>query len=80
MAHFGRGRGEWSQSEHPEHWRNELLRVLSSDAANLPKASDAELVANRPELESEFKRCVNWATEQVLLSLYPGSKLSEKLA
>jgi hypothetical protein len=21
VAHFGRGRGEWQESEHPTHWR-----------------------------------------------------------
>jgi hypothetical protein len=80
VAHFGRGRGEWCESEYPEHWRSELVRVLTSDAANLPKTSNAELFDNYQQLETEFRQCASWATEQLLRSLYPDSKTIDKLA
>jgi hypothetical protein len=29
VAHFGRGRGEWSQGESPAHWRDVVQRALA---------------------------------------------------
>ncbi len=80
VAHFGRGRGEWSQSEYPKHWRSQLVRVLGSDAANLPKVSNAEPIIDQQQLQAQFRQCASWATEQLLRSLYPDSKSFEKLA
>src|SRR5690606_14767977 len=30
VAHYGRGRGDWSASEHPEHWRDLVRSVLQA--------------------------------------------------
>jgi hypothetical protein len=75
VAHFGRGRGEWSRSEHPEHWCSEVQRVIESDSADLPRVAQGGVGIDRRQLEDEFGRCAAWAIEQVLRNLYPDSKL-----
>lgn len=75
VAHFGRGRGEWSRSEHPEHWRYEVQRVLEGDSADLPKVAQGGAELDRRHLEETFGRCAGWAIERVLHNLYPDSKL-----
>jgi GTP-binding protein EngB required for normal cell division len=75
VAHFGRGRGEWSRSEHPEHWRSEVQRVLEGNSADLPKLAQSGAELDRHHLEEAFARCAGWAIERVLRNLYPDSKL-----
>lgn len=77
VAHFGRGRGEWSRSEHPEHWRSEVQRVIEGDSADLPKLAQGGAELDRRQMEEEFGRCTGWAIEQVLRNLYPDSKLPQ---
>jgi hypothetical protein len=35
VAHFGRGRGEWSEGEAPVHWRDVVAEALRPQAAAL---------------------------------------------
>jgi len=35
VAHFGRGRGDWSRAENPPHWQGEVQRQCAEDAALL---------------------------------------------
>jgi len=75
VAHFGRGRGEWSRSEYPEHWRSEVQRVIKGDSADLPKVAQGGAPNDRGSLEEEFSRCADWAIERALSNLYPDAKL-----
>ena len=48
IAHFGRGRGEWAESESPEFWKTEVqesMKKLPLDWDKLPK-DNPELVQN----------------------------------
>jgi len=75
VAHFGRGRGEWSRSEHPEHWRSVVQQVIEDDSADLPKIAQGGAPKDSGSLEEEFSRCASWAIECVLSNLYPEVKL-----
>ena len=35
VAHYGRGRGQWSESEHPPFWRETVEAVVAEDAGTL---------------------------------------------
>ena len=75
VAHFGRGRGEWSRSEHPDHWRSEVQRVFEGGSADLPKLAQGGAELDRRSMEEAFARRAAWAIERVLRNLYPDSKL-----
>ena len=32
VAHYGRGRGDWAESEYPAHWPPEVERMVAADA------------------------------------------------
>ncbi len=72
VAHYGRGRGDWSASEHPPQWHDLVASVLREhrqsiehawSLRNEPEASQAVHAALLPALKA--------ATMQVLDRLYP---------
>jgi hypothetical protein len=75
VAHFGRGRGEWSRSEHPEHWRSMVQQVIEGGTADLPKIVQGGAPKDRGSLEEEFSKCADWAIEGLLSKLYPEARL-----
>jgi len=73
VAHFGRGRGEWAEGEHPLFWqsvvadavaerRDELARVLKASIA------DGEPINNGPQDLNRLLTRIGWT---VLDRLYP---------
>ena len=72
VAHFGRGRGEWTEGEAPAHWLPRVAAALDARASALQAAwmiaagpaSGAEVAARlEPELAA--------AARDVLVQLYP---------
>jgi GTPase SAR1 family protein len=73
VAHFGRGRGEWEEGEHPLHWREAVEAALEPERGALRSAfgrghEEAKLVAG--ELETALSR----AARRLLVGLYPEAK------
>ena len=74
VAHYGRGRGDWTASEHPPHWETvvrealapgrDALRALWARRARRPGA-DELAAAMEPELEAAARRALS--------RLYPAS-------
>jgi hypothetical protein len=75
VAHFGRGRGEWSRSEHPEHWRAVVQRVVEGNSADFPKVAQDGAPLDCNGMQEEFGRRAGWAIERVLSNLYPDTGL-----
>ena len=51
VAHFGRGRGEWSEGEHPTFWQPVVEQAVAgrkSDLARMLKASATERDGDPP--------------------------------
>jgi hypothetical protein len=65
VAHFGRGRGEWSEGEHPSHWRNAVLTVLERRAQQWESATGDAQALQAAMAES---------ARDVLEHLYPESR------
>jgi hypothetical protein len=73
VAHYGRGRGDWSASEHPPHWEAVVREALEPQRGAL-KALWAGR-AQRPsstEFEPALERLLATAARQALARLYPG--------
>jgi len=74
VAHFGRGRGEWTESEHPTHWQEAVRTVLQEHRPVL-----ASLWAQRAdscteeELAGALEVALVRAARTVLARLYPQS-------
>jgi hypothetical protein len=72
VAHFGRGRGEWTESEHPAHWQETVRAVLQERRATLTSVW-AQRAGNRSEQElaGALEVELTQAARTVLARLYP---------
>lgn len=71
VAHYGRGRGEWAEAEHPDFWREQVAQVVDEDADTLRAAADPDLPEPLPLLQDWLQqRCL-----VLLKRLYPDAPL-----
>ena len=81
VAHFGRGRGEWSQGESPPHWRDVVQRTLAPRRVALARVwqerdahgADAGdgAAENQRLIAAALVPIVTEAASDALRSLYP---------
>ena len=73
VAHFGRGRGEWEQGEHPAAWQSAVEQVVEAERSHLrsiwSSARDAEPVKLASSLEEVVTKCA----ARLLVTFYPDS-------
>lgn len=73
VAHYGRGRGEWSEGEHPAFWRNVVMetierrRGMRALAAMRTKCDDAEA------RDGAWSEALAGLARDVLARLYPNA-------
>jgi len=75
VAHYGRGRGEWAQAEHPAFWRDRVDAVLQARSAEL-HALWALREGAHPDsktLVAGLHALLAQACAQLLTGLYPES-------
>lgn len=73
VAHFGRGRGEWAEGEHPIFWQSvveEAVAERKSDVARTLKASAAQREGDPP---GELLGLLRDVGLTILERLYPGA-------
>jgi hypothetical protein len=63
VAHFGRGRGEWRESEHPPHWRTLAQDIAASHRDAL------EFLSREPSPDAA--PLMRAALSEALVRLYP---------
>ncbi len=76
VAHFGRGRGQWSQGEAPAHWRQTVADALAPQAATLKalwrsRSQRLEAVDDAPRLAAALQPLLVQAAREALRLLYP---------
>jgi len=70
VAHFGRGRGPWQQSEAPRFWREEIDAVLAGERKRLESALE-HAQAGAPGAVGELQRVLTAAAQATLQRLHP---------
>jgi hypothetical protein len=72
VAHFGRGRGEWTESEHPAHWQ-EAVRAALQERRPALASLWAQRAGSRSEQElaEVLQAELTQAVRVVLARLYP---------
>ncbi|HYN59517.1 MAG TPA: GTPase domain-containing protein [Rubrivivax sp.] len=77
VAHFGRGRGEWAQSETPPHWKPVVEAALAAEAGALAALWDSRGTLGADEasaaLAPRLRPVIDRALRAALLQLYPDS-------
>ncbi len=75
VAHFGRGRGEWTQTEPPAFWVERIEAALAPQWIKLhavwTKASIANAEPISSETQTELQTILQQTSQAVLQSLYP---------
>ncbi len=76
VAHYGRGRGEWSRSEHPAHWGSTIESAVESQSLALEEiwTSRGEL-AKAGSLEEKLANVIDKMLRFSLNQLYPEAKV-----
>ena len=71
VAHYGRGRGQWAQSEHPAFWENTVRDVLVQQGANFTSFWQRRGNYRLDTLTAAVQTELTLAAERVLIRLYP---------
>jgi hypothetical protein len=71
IAHFGRGRGEWSGSASPVHWRERIEAALQARRAPLDEAWSER--ADLPATEARLRALIEALLREVLAALHPAA-------
>lgn len=73
VAHYGRGRGEWREAEHPPFWKDQVAAVLASRRdtfqAVFREREDCDVTRLAAMLRSELAA----AASELIERLYPGA-------
>ncbi len=73
VAHYGRGRGEWVETEHPPFWRDIVGRAVAAQRATLDAAWSARSSSDSAAVETPLSAALEAAAREVLRELYPGT-------
>ncbi|HUH92765.1 MAG TPA: DUF3482 domain-containing protein [Casimicrobiaceae bacterium] len=74
VAHFGRGRGEWIESEYPPFWHEVVRHELDAERPALSRIwARREKAADAAGIEAELRAVLALAARGVLKELYPGA-------
>ena len=73
VAHYGRGRGEWAQSEHPAHWEKTVTDVLGQQHEQFTQFWRKRQNYGPDALASALQTELTLAMERILIRLYPNA-------
>ncbi|MDO5056646.1 MAG: DUF3482 domain-containing protein [Lautropia sp.] len=73
VAHYGRGRGEWAQSEHPAYWEKTVADVLAQQAEQFSQFWRKRQNYGPDALAKALQTELTLAMERILIRLYPNA-------
>lgn len=71
VAHFGRGRGQWEEGEHPTNWQAAVEAVAAGNSGGLRSAWNAAREGGAPAVSQALEPVLTRMAERVLVGLYP---------
>jgi hypothetical protein len=74
VAHFGRGRGEYQQSEHPEFWQAAVGQVVEARAGQFQALWARAKAADAAVLTPSLTALLSDAAAELLVRFYPESR------
>ncbi len=76
VAHFGRGRGEWSRSEHPAYWSSTIEAAVAAQSGPLAEIWGGRTgLSGSDWLERRLGRVIDNLLGSTLNQLYPDSQV-----
>jgi hypothetical protein len=72
VAHYGRGRGDWAASEHPDFWQDSVADVMAASGEALHALWEHRGAGDdAPALATELRPWFEEASGTLLRRLYP---------
>jgi hypothetical protein len=71
VAHFGRGRGDYQESEHPDFWQAAVAEVVEARKAEIRSVWDRSKAADAAEPRPSIKGILTGAATELLVRFYP---------
>jgi len=76
VAHYGRGRGEWSRSEYPAHWGAAIESILAQESRELEEIwSDRSELTVGGRIDQKLANVIDNLLRSSLSQLYPEAKV-----
>ena len=73
VAHYGRGRGDWAESEHPAHWEKTVTDVLARQHEQFTQFWRKRQNFGPDRLTADLQTELTLAMERILIRLYPNA-------
>ncbi|MDO5103110.1 MAG: GTPase domain-containing protein [Lautropia sp.] len=73
IAHYGRGRGDWAESEHPAYWEKTVADVLAQQAEPFNQFWRKRQSYGPDALAKDIQTELTLAMERILIRLYPNA-------
>jgi hypothetical protein len=80
VAHFGRGRGEWEEGEHPDFWRAMVDEAIAERRKDITRIYDKARHDEGASAEAELNALLSERAAAVLTRLYPNASAARTLA
>ena len=74
VAHFGRGRGEWEEGEHPAFWQDAIARVLDPRQGAIRAIWEAGKRERAEQLRPRLEALLTACAAELLAGLYPQAR------
>jgi hypothetical protein len=71
VAHFGRGRGDYQESEHPDYWQAAVAETVESRKAEIRAVWERSRSADAAALRPSIKAVLTAAATELLIRFYP---------
>jgi hypothetical protein len=74
VAHFGRGRGDWEEAEHPTSWQAAVVKLVAGEQRDVRQIWSRAKDTPRDQLAGQIERLLGRCSERLLESFYPEAK------
>jgi hypothetical protein len=71
VAHFGRGRGDYQEGEHPQFWQSAVAEAVEARAGDIRTAWEWARTGDAAGVPEEVERILTGAATQLLVRFYP---------
>jgi hypothetical protein len=71
VAHFGRGRGDYQESEHPDFWQSAVAETVDKHQAEFRRAWEAARATDPAAAAAPLKEALATAAAKLLVRFYP---------
>lgn len=71
IAHFGRGRGEWEEGEHPTSWQSAVEQTIDKERAAIRSIWNRARDTKVEDLAKPLQEILTRSAEQLLTRFYP---------